>query len=175
MATTFEQKKPKRGALKRITAGDVMRRSCVSVQASDSASYAAEFLRTYGIEKVPVTDSANRVIGALSVADLFDAWGRRSDRRSEATGDDLAYYKTNAGIYPELPQVTVGQIMNPEPVCVLSDASIAKVMESFVKHKVRRVFVTDEDGVLLGDISVFDLLRALGECVAPKRFRRQRP
>jgi CBS domain-containing protein len=65
--------------------------------------------------------------------------------------------------------------MNPEVAYVPVDASIATIMEGFVKHKVRRLFVTDADASLLGDIGVFDVLRALGECVAPKRFRRQLP
>jgi predicted transcriptional regulator len=92
-----------------------------------------------------------------------------------ATGDEAVLNKTNAGIYPRPPELTVKQLMNPHAVCVPVDASLATIMENFVNHEVRRLFVTDVDALLIGDISVFDVLRALGECVAPNRFHRQRP
>jgi CBS-domain-containing membrane protein len=173
MATTIARK-GRHDALKQLTAADVIRRDSKSIHPGESMTFAAEFLRTYGIETAPVTDNANRLVGVVSGADLFDHWGRCRGQRAKATSDVSVLNKTNAGIYPELPRLSVGQIMNPEVACVAVEASIAKVMESFVKHKVRRLFVTD-NGVLVGDISVFDLLRELGECVAPKRFHPRRP
>lgn len=174
MATTIAKKR-RQDTLKRLTAADVMRWNAISIHAGAYATYAAEFLRTYGLDTAPVTEDAGRLIGVVSGADLFDSWGRCRDERTKATTEDPVWNKTNAGIYPQLSRQTVGQIMNPEVICVPLDASVAKVMESFVKHKVRRLFVTDAQGVLVGDISVFDLLRALGECVAPKRFHPRRP
>lgn len=174
MATTIA-KKSRHDTLKRLTAADVVRWNAVSLQTSAYATYAADFLRTYGIDTAPVTDDTGRLIGVVSGADLFDSWGRCLDQRTKATTDDPVWNKTNAGIYPQWPRQTVGQIMNPDVICVPLDASIAKVMEGFVKHKVRRLFVTDVHGILVGYISVFDLLRALGECVAPKRFHPRRP
>jgi hypothetical protein len=35
--------------------------------------------------------------------------------------------------------------------------------------------VTDQDAVLVGEISIFDLLRTVGEHVDPRRFARRRP
>jgi CBS domain-containing protein len=174
MATTLVRKK-RSTALKQLTAAHVMRLNPHSIKPTATASYAAEFFNTFGIDTAPVTDEAGRLIGVVTGADLVDCWGRRRGRPTEATSDEVVLNKTNAGIYPQSSGLIIRQIMNPEVTYVLVDASIAKVMESFVKHKVRRLFVTDADGLLLGDIGVFDVLRALGECVAPKRFHRQRP
>ena len=69
----------------------------------------------------------------------------------------------------------VQQVMNPKAISVRTDASMAKVIETFVKRKIRRLFVTDQDKVLVGDISIFELLRTLGEYVDPIRISRQRP
>jgi predicted transcriptional regulator len=65
--------------------------------------------------------------------------------------------------------------MSPKVFSVRTDASIAKVIETFVKRKIRRLFVTDQDAVLVGEIDVFELLRTLGEYVDPTRISRQRP
>jgi CBS domain-containing membrane protein len=174
MATTLVRKK-RRTALKRLTAAHVMRLNPHSIEPTATASYAAEFFNTFGIDAAPVTDEAGRLIGVVTGADLVDCWGRRRGRPTVARSDEVVLNKTNAGVYPQSSGLTIRQIMNPEVAQVPVDASIAQVMESFVKHKVRRLFVTDVDASLLGDISVFDVLRALGECVAPKRFRQQRP
>ena len=66
-------------------------------------------------------------------------------------------------------------VMNPDVISVRTDASIAKVIEKLVKRKIRRLFVTNQDKVLVGDISIFELLRTLGEYVDPIRTSRQRP
>ena len=57
--------------------------------------------------------------------------------------------------------------MSPEVSRVPSDVSLAKVIETFVKRKIRRLFVTDQDAVLVGEIDIFELLRTLGEYVDP--------
>ena len=69
----------------------------------------------------------------------------------------------------------VQQVMSREVISVRTDASIAKVIEKFVKRKIRHLFVTNQDKVLVGDISIFELLRTLGEYVDPIRISRQRP
>ncbi len=173
MTTTLIGKK-RRTALKKLTAANVMRVNPRSIEPTATASYAAEFLGNFGVDTAPVTEE-RRLIGVVSNEDLNDCWGRCYDRRTNAVCDEVALNNSNAGIYPPSSNLTVKQLMNPDVVCVPMDASMATIMENFVKHKVRRLFVTDVDGSLLGDISVFNLLRALGECVAPKQFRRQRP
>jgi CBS domain-containing protein len=65
--------------------------------------------------------------------------------------------------------------MSAEVSSVRTDASIAKVIEKFVKRRISRVFVTDRDAVLVGEIDIFELLRTLGEYVDPIRISRQRP
>ena len=174
MTTTLARKK-RLTALKKLTAVNVTRENSHSLEPTATASYATEFFSTLGIDTAPVTDEARRLIGVVSAADLNDCWGRCHDRRTRAASVEVVLNKSNAGIYPRSTSLTVKQLMNPDVVCVPVDASIAKVMETFVKHKVRRLFVTGLDALLVGDISAFDVLRALGECVAPKRFRRQRP
>jgi predicted transcriptional regulator len=66
----------------------------------------------------------------------------------------------------------VQQVVSPEVISVRTDVSIAKVIEKFVKRRICRLFVTNQDKVLVGDISIFELLRTLGEYVDQIRFSR---
>ena len=86
---------------------------------------------------------------------------------------------TNAGVYPKVGDrracLMVLQVMSPEVLRVRSDASVAKVIEMFVKQKMDRIFVTDQDAVLVGEIDLFELLRTLGECVDAMQISHDRP
>lgn len=172
MATTLVRQRP-RAALTELNARDIMAAKPKSIRPTVTARRAASFFRTHGIPSAPVTDNARRLIGVLSEADLFDSWDRRSGHSNAVCN------RTNAGIYQEryfrCADVTVKQLMNSDVFSVQAGASISKVIEQFVKRETRRLFVTDQDGVLVGEISIFDLLRTVGEHVDPRRFARRRP
>src|SRR6476620_197699 len=92
---TTQSRKRRRAALKQLTAGDIMTASPKSLRPTATARSAGRFFRTHGIPSAPVTDSAGRLIGVVSEADLFDLWGR-PDRPGDAV-----YNKTHAGIYQD--------------------------------------------------------------------------
>jgi predicted transcriptional regulator len=52
--------------------------------------------------------------------------------------------------------------MTPVVFSVPTEAPIARVIQKVLALEVRCLFVTDKSGVLVGVISVFDLLRTLG-------------
>jgi len=54
----------------------------------------------------------------------------------------------------------VMEIMTPVVFSVSKDAPISKVIHKVAALEVRCLFVTDEQGVLVGAINIFDLLRA---------------
>ncbi len=55
----------------------------------------------------------------------------------------------------------IKDFMNPKPVTVLPDASIAEVVKLTLKHKVSGVIVVDKSNNLLGMISELDCLREM--------------
>jgi CBS-domain-containing membrane protein len=177
MATTLSRKR-RRVALKRLKAANVMESNPVSIQHTATVRSAVDTLNKHSFETAPVTDESGRLIGSLSradLADLFDTHGRLRNRQHEYNMAN----RTNAGLYPKFGRrhagLLVQKVMSPEVFRVRSDASVAKVIETFVKRKIRRLFVTDQDAVLVGEIDVFELLRTLGEYVDPTRISRQRP
>jgi CBS domain-containing protein len=65
--------------------------------------------------------------------------------------------------------------MRPDVFVVPVDASVSKIIKTFLARETRRLFVIDQEEMLVGEISIFDLLRAIGEHVDPRRFSRHRP
>jgi CBS-domain-containing membrane protein len=121
----------------------------------------AEFFRTHGINTAPVIDEAGRPIGVVSRTDLLDYWGRRRDRLAALANGETTLDSSNAGPDGSIADLTVTEIMTPVVFQVPVDAPIGNVVEKVLALEVRCLFVTDEHGVLVGVISVFDLLRSV--------------
>jgi CBS domain-containing protein len=177
MATIISRKK-RRAGLKQLKAEKLMESNPVSIRGTASVRRAVDTLNKHCVDVAPVTDESGRLIGIVSradLADLFDTLGRLRNRQHDCDMANL----TRAGVYPKsnrmCADLMVQQVMSPEVISVRTDASIVKVIEKFVKRRIRRLFVTNQDKVLVGDISIFELLRTLGENVYPVRISRQRP
>lgn len=136
------------------------------------ARKAAQLLDACRIHTAPVIDGDGRLIGIVSSSDLFDFGESYPDRRGNTSNRDPSESNlTNCGIYPGRGGTNpeVRQIMSPEVFSVRTDASIAKVIKEVVKRGIRRLFVTNRDAVLVGEINIFELLRKLGKIVVPIR------
>lgn len=89
---------------------------------------------------LPVVDDKGKVIGVVSEFDLLKAI--RSGKALE--------------------QVTAGDIMSKNPICVTEDASIDHIIDLMTKHNIIRVPVVRND-ILVGVISRCDILNIIVE------------
>ena len=176
--TTTRSRDRRRVALKRLTAANVIESNPISFRDSANVRSAANTLRRHCLDSAPVTDESGQLVGIVrrtDFEDLFDSrgWLRKAQRDCDTPN------LTNAGVYPQVGDrracLMVRQVMSPEVFRVGSDASVDKVIETFVKRKIDRIFVTDQDAVLVGEIDLFELLRTLGEYVDAVRISSYRP
>jgi len=118
----------------------VMTRDVVVVAPAAGAAAARQMMRRLEIRHLPVLDGG-RLVGVLSDRDLLRA-------------DALA---------PGPAQITCGEVMTPAPVTCLPDASIGRVAELMLEHKIDSVPVVSLDGRLVGLVTSTDLLGLLVE------------
>ena len=173
MATTFSRNK-RLAASKRLRASHLMSSNPISIPHTASARKAAQLLNACRIQIAPVIDEDGRLIGVVRNSDLFDFCENDRDRRGNTSNRGTsASNLTNCGIYLGHNRAgtdpAVLQIMSTEVYSVWTDASITKVINQFVRRGIRRLFVTDRDAVLVGEINIFELLRKLGKIVVPIR------
>jgi predicted transcriptional regulator len=151
----------------------------LSIPHNASAHNAAQLLNACRIRTAPVIDEGGRLIGVVSSSDLFDYCVSGGGTRADTSNHDFVVNKTNCGIYPGRNRArtdqNVLQIMNPDVFSVQTDDSISKVIKKFVKRGVRRLFVTDQDSMLVGEIDILELLRKLGKLVDRVNTARLRP
>ena len=132
-----------RAAALTTCAADVMTDNPISVCEDATVRKAAVFLSTRGFSAAPVIDAAGRPIGVLSRADIV-----RHVRNDRPDSGDSSL-------------TTVRDIMSPDVLFVRPDTSLIEIVNSLLSQKIRRLFVVDNDGVLIGVISTFDVLRHL--------------
>jgi CBS domain-containing protein len=130
---------------------------------------AAIFLTNRGFSAAPVIDRAGRPVGVLSRSDLV-----AHDREQTTYVPRLSEFHTQSDLMldsgerlPEGFQVEtddtalVRDVMTPAIFSVTLRTSARDVVEQMVGLKVHRLFVVDDNGVLVGIISAIDVLRHL--------------
>jgi CBS domain-containing protein len=148
-----------------------MRPNPISINRNATVRETAEILQEHGLHIAPVIDDAGRPTGVVSRTDLLDYWRHRRDRLAAlAAGEINTASASECAVLPG-DELTVREIMTPVVFGVRKNASIASIVEKMIALEVRCLFVTDSDGVLVGTISVFDVLRHLTRRDADHAFR----
>ena len=150
------------------TAAELMSLNPVSIREDASLREAVLLLHDRHFGAAPVIDEAGRAVGVISRADVL-AHDRETvvyarptpeyDPRdlTLATGEHLP-----DEFQVELVDSTqVREVMTPAIFGVRPSTPAAEVVEQMVTLDVHRLFVVDDDGVLVGVISTLDVLRHL--------------
>ncbi len=151
------------------TAADLMTTHPVSICESASVREAVALLTDKGFSAAPVIDEAGRCVGVVSRTDILVHDREKVDYREPVP----EYYERinlaarlgepfPGGFQVESTDPTrVGEIMTPIVFSVTPDTPAAEVVSQMLAQKVHRLFVVDDDGVLIGVISALDVLHHL--------------
>jgi CBS-domain-containing membrane protein len=134
------------------TVRDVMTRRVVSVREDASFKEMAEMLRRTRISAFPVIDSADRVIGVVSEADLL------VKEAVQATGTSLIAALRHVGEEAKAKGVTAADLMTRPAITTGPDASVAEAARTMYDRRIKRLPVVDAAGRLLGIVSRADVL-----------------
>lgn len=144
------------------TATDLMTPNPMSIGERASVGEAAAFLVRRSISAAPVIDGAGRPVGVVSYTDLLP---HHSECAFHLVGSPEYYERLGRPAFAEAAvaddQLSACDVMTPGVFCVAPDTPAAKVVEKLVVLGVRRLFVVDFDGTLVGVISTVDVLRNL--------------
>ena len=137
------------------TAAELMTTNPQSLRQDATVAEAAAFLSTRGFGAAPVIDEAGRPVGVVSRTDLLHHHGQKAVRLLAAPPG-----RGGGGSEPAT-SAPVQDVMTPAVFCVHADTPAAKVVDKMLALNVRRLFVVDDEGVLVGVVSAFDVLRGL--------------
>lgn len=141
------------------TARGLMTDNPVSINEHATLQDAAAFLTTRNISAAPVINDAGRPVGVLSRTDII-RFSSGVPKAPQMLGEFINEAKKLSDPTPRN-LVAVRQVMTPVVLSVGLDASLAEVCEKMLDRNVHRLFVIDQDGILVGVISALDILRCL--------------
>ncbi len=151
--------------LRARTAEDLMTSNPMSIRADATLSEAAAFLTDRGFGAAPVIDNAGRPLGVISRTDLFLHQSRLAGQAFGARGVDEWCRNSS---FPEgdarvevTAETTLREVMTKGVFCVAPGTPAPQVVAKILALGIRRLFVVDGQGVLVGVISAFDVLRKL--------------
>ena len=132
-------------ALAAGTAADLMHAGPVSIPHDTPFADALAFLIDHNITAAPVVGERAEPVGVLSVTDL------------------LIHVRAcvSADCDGPIEAVTTDRLMTPFVFSVNADAPAGAVVADMVRSRVHHLFVTDDDGKIVGVISTCDVLRRL--------------
>jgi CBS domain-containing protein len=150
-------------------AADLMTENPVSISETATVEEAITLLVEKGFSAAPVIDQAGRAVGVLSQRDILI-----HDRERENYLEPIPRKFEDASLAEHLGEppgagfqvlrgdrTVVRDIMTPMVFSVSPEAPAAKVVEQMLAMKFHRLFVVDDDGILVGVISALDILQRL--------------
>ncbi|MFO7565542.1 MAG: CBS domain-containing protein [Enhygromyxa sp.] len=139
---------------------DVMTRKVFAVGPGTSIETAARLLAQKRVSGAPVVLANGEVVGVVSISDLVDP-----DREQGGEIGDAHYYLLEGGSAiefgdPTIPREgTVGEVMTLNVLSIGPELDIIEAGRRMVGLGVHRMLVVDETKILVGIVSVIDLVR----------------
>ena len=162
MNCTITDRLEKPMALNASIAADLMMANPISIRSDASVADASKLLTDKGITAAPVIDESGRPIGVVSRSDLLVHHAEVCKHRGEIPDYFAAPTFDSALTTPSGARtVTVADVMTPAVFAVAPDASVRRVVSDMLGLHVHRLFVVDDDGVLVGVITTMDVLKHL--------------
>jgi CBS domain-containing protein len=146
------------------TAEDLMVPNPISIRAEAAVPEAIALFTEKGIAAAPVIDEAGRPIGVVSRSDLLI----HQREQEKLHGGKPEYFFAPSFEPPNPPREgtgktrnTVADLMTPAVFAVAPDTPVRRVVSDMIGLHVHRLFVVDDDGILVGVISTMDVLKRL--------------
>lgn len=144
-------------------AADLMVPNPISLRAEAAVAEAITLFTEKGIAAAPVIDQAGHPIGVVSRSDLM-VHQCEHNRHPEGKPDYFfaaTFEPADAQSEVKSGKSTVADLMTPAVFAVSPDTPVERVISDMVGLHVHRLFVVDDDGILVGVISTMDVLRRL--------------
>ena len=136
-------------ALRLSTAAELMTASPLSFDKNTPIHKASALLKFHGLEAAPVVDEYGRPEGVVTTAACAD-WQEFCVRSSP-----------HGFISEDFDRTPVTEITNPAVEIVHEHDPGREVIEKLLQQRLRRVYVVNDEGELIGVVSTADVLRHL--------------
>ncbi len=139
---------------------DVMSASVRSVKPYTKVVEVASLMCLFRFHGVPVVDDENRLVGIIAEKDMLHSLFPTVESLM-TEGMHSVDMDRQMGRYGETLEKPVDELMTKNPVSVDPDMHVLRAATIMVKHKFRRIPVSEKDGTLIGMLSLGDVHKAI--------------
>jgi CBS domain-containing protein len=165
-----KQKKPRlaRNSDRKLTAGDVMNPSVITVRDDLTVQEVAALLTEKEITGAPVTDPRGKLVGVVSVTDIAESAAEGADFSSGGSGSNFRRHdlegRASRGelrdLHVENAGLPVRDIMTPTVFTVPENTPVSRLAKTMISGRIHRLLVTRR-GRIVGIVTALDLLKLL--------------
>jgi len=136
---------------KPIVASDIMRPPRFSVKDSDPVSLCSHRMSVNHLQAMPVVDSANRILGEITVERLF-RYGLPDFFAKLKSVSFIAEFDPFEKYFEDERNTPVGEMMDPETRTVPKDYTIMEIVFDLAIQPYTKLYVTDDEDRWIGTI-----------------------
>lgn len=144
-----------------MKARDVMVSPVVTVSANSTVRDAAKLMLAKRISAIPVIDTAGKVIGIVSEADLIHRAEAGTERRTSWWLSLISDDRTLAADYVQAHATKVKDVMTPDVRTAHPDTPLHEIADLFEAKHIKRVPIVNSAGDLVGIVSRANIVQAI--------------
>ncbi len=138
---------------------DIMTRTPRTVSPDTRLQEVASIMCLYRIPALPVVDADGKLVGNISEMDLLK--NLLPSMEAIMAGEAIMEIERMLPNYTGSMDKTVETLMVKNPISVTPDQHVLKATAKMTSNRFRRIPVTDEDGTLVGVMSLGDVHKAV--------------
>jgi CBS domain-containing protein len=138
---------------------DIMTHNPRTVSPETRLQEVASIMCLYRIPALPVVDENGKLVGNISEMDLLK--NLFPTMESIMAGEAILEIERMAPNYSSSMKVSVSEMMTKNPVSVSPDQHVLKAAAKMTNHRFRRIPVADDNGKLVGVMSLGDVHKAI--------------
>jgi CBS domain-containing protein len=144
---------------------DIMKAEVITVGEDVTVKELAQLFEKHGVSGAPVVDEQNRVIGMVTEGDLVALDADLHFPLYIQFLDSLIYLQSMHKFEERLRKAVgayVRDVMTRDVFTVTPDSTVRQVATIMSRHKINRVPVVDDQGVLVGIVGRHEVLASIG-------------
>ena len=138
---------------------EIMTRTPRTVSPDTKLKEVASIMCLYRIPALPVVDDNGKLVGNISEMDLLK--NLLPTMEDIVAGDAVTEMERMLPNYSASMEKTVSEMMVKNPVSVTPDMHLLKATAKMTSHRFRRIPVAEEDGTLVGVMSLGDVHKGI--------------
>ncbi len=144
---------------------DIMTREVISVGPDTPLLQAAKLLSKNNLDGVPVVDHDKKLVGLLTEYDLINQGSLIDISILNNVLKDINPNRSDMASHEKIEDVSsllVSSVMNKEPIVLKEDVTFEEAVKTFREHhRVNPIPVVNDNNIVVGILSRFDILRPL--------------